>query len=195
MKIITIFSFFVLLTGTSFGQTNAGNYLPFYEGSNTARYYKMGKSAYLDYFLADKVKFGDHEYYAKIRKYSWGDIDTSYYREDDKNYYHFDPRVNGESVVLPKAIEPGQKWFESDGSWSYEIIGIDEKLKTPAKEYKGLLLIECLQLTGRDKEKYAAYNIYYAKGIGMVASVNNGKLTSYLFEVKKNVKEGEKIGD
>lgn len=196
MKTITILSFFVLLTSISFGQTkNADNYLTFYEESNTAKYFKMGNSAYLDYYLADKVKFGDHEYYARIRKYSWGKTDTSYFREDDQNYLHFDLKTNSESVVLPKQVELGQKWFEADSSWSYEIIGIDEKLETPAKKYKGLIVVECVQLTGRDKLKSKVYHMYYAEGLGMVGSVNNGQLTSYLSEVKKGAKEGEKIGN
>ncbi len=148
MKTITILSFLTLLTSISFGQKkNASNYLTFYEDANTTKYFKMGNSTYLDYYLADKVKFRIYEYYVRIRKYSWGDTDTSYFREDDQNYYHFDPKVNSESIVMPKEIIQGQKWLEADSSWSYEVIGIDEKLSTPAKNYKGLIVIECVQLT------------------------------------------------
>ncbi len=193
MKTIKILSIFLFLTNISFGQTkNADNYLTFYEESNTAKYFKMGNSTYLDYFLKVKVKFGDNEYYARIRKYSWGKTDTSYFREGEKNYFHFDPKTNSESVVLPKQIKLGQKWFEADSSWSYEIIGIDEKLETPLKKYKGLIVIECIQLTSRDKLKSKVYHLYYAEGLGMIGSVNNGQLTSYLAELKVNAKGGEK---
>jgi len=53
--------------------------LTFYEESNTAKYFKMAKSAYLDYNLSNKVKFGDKEYHVKSRKYFWGKTDTSYF--------------------------------------------------------------------------------------------------------------------
>lgn len=195
MNTITIFSLLLLLTSISFAQTkNADNYLPFYDKPNTAKYFKTGNNYYLDYFLSDKYKFGEYEYYAKIRMYSWGDTDTTYYREDDQNYYHFDPKVDRESIVLPKTITMGQKWLEADSSWSYEIIGIEEKLQTPVKKYKGLIVIECIQLTGRDKNKSKVYHLYYAKGLGFIGSVNNGDLRSYLAEVKKNAKDGEIIG-
>lgn len=196
MKTITTLLFCVLLGSICFGQTkSADNYLTFYEKPNTAKYFKTGNSAFLDYYLAGKVKFGDNEYYARIRNYSWGKTDTAYFRADNQSYYHFDPKVNSESVVLPKEIKMGQKWFEADGSWSYEVIGIREKLETPAKKYKGLIVVECIQLTDRDKQKDNVYHIYYAKGLGMIGSVNNGQLSSYLAEVKKNAREGYKMGN
>lgn len=195
MRTILILSFITLLKSLTFGQTkSAENYIIFYEEPNTAKYFKMGKSAYLDYYLLNKVKFGDNEYYANVTNYSWGQTDTAYYREDTENYYHFNPKVNSESIVLPKKIIMGQKWLESDSSWSYKIIGIDNELQTPVEFYKELIVIQCTQLTGRDKNKSKTYHIYYKKGIGMVGSVIDGKLISYLAEIKKNVKKGEKIG-
>lgn len=188
-------SFLLLLTNICFGQSkNTEGYMPLNEGPNTAKYFKSSNSAYLDYYLDKMVKLGDHEYYAKVRTYSWGKTDTTYFREDNQNYYHFDPKTNSESVVLPKQIELGQKWFEADSSWSYEVIGINEKLKTPYKKHKGLIVIECVQLTDRDKQKRKNYHLYFAKGLGLVGSLNDGKLTSYLAEVKRDAKEGDKIG-
>ena len=195
MKTTALIFFFALLTGIIYGQTkNTEKYLVFYEQVNTAKLYKSVNSTYLDYYLEDKVKFGENDYYAKIRKYSWGKTDTSYYREDDMNYYHFDPKVNSESVVLPKEIVMGQKWFEADGSLSYQVIGIDEELETPTKKYNRLIVLECKQLKDRDKQKSKVYHLYYSKGLGLVGSMNNMQLTSYLADVKKKAKEGEKIG-
>ncbi|MBL7788767.1 MAG: hypothetical protein JNL75_02905 [Chitinophagales bacterium] len=195
MKRNTILSILIIVINICLGQTkDANNYIIFYEESNTAMYFKMGNSAHLDYYLPDKVKFGEFEYYAKIRHYTWGKIDTTYYREDDENYYHYDHRINKESIVLPKKVTLGQKWLEADSSWCYEIIGIDKQLQTPARNYEDLIVIECIQLTGRDKLKSKEYHLHYANGIGLIGSETNGKLTSYLAEVKKSAKEGEKIG-
>ncbi len=196
MKTTSILLFLILLTGYCLGQTKkVDDYFPLYEVSNTAKYFKMSNGSYLDYFPGNKVNYENNEYYAKVRIYSWGKSDTTYYREDEKGYYHFNPKTNNESVVLPKEVKIGLKWLEADSSWSYEIIGVNEKLETPLKKYKGLIVIECTQLTGRDKEKSKVYHMYYAHGIGMVGSMNNGILTSYLAEVRKNAKEGDRIGN
>lgn len=195
MKTIIVIIFFNLLAIMGVSQTiDSDKYLNFYNDMSTASYYKMGSSAYLDYYLSDKIIKGDHEYYTRIRKYSWGDSDTAYFRQDSNNFYHYDAKIDRESIVLPKKIEMGQKWFEADSSWSYEVIGIHESLVTPDKKYKDLIVVECKQLTDRDEQKSKAYHMYYAKGLGMVGSMNDGKLTSYLAEVKKNAKDGDKVG-
>ncbi len=195
MKYIPILTICLLLSGCIGQKKNVDNYIVYFEQPNSAKVYKMGSHSYLDYYLSDKVKFGDKNYFVSNRIYSWGKRDTSYFRDDEKNYYSFDPQTNLESVVLPKEVTVGQKWLEADSSWSYKIIGIDKRLITPAKKYKELIVIECIQLTNRDKAKSKEYHLYYAKGIGMVGSVNNGKLTSYLSEIKKNAKDGEQTGN
>lgn len=196
MKTTTLVIFFGLFISISNGQNKkTDNYFPLFESASTAKYFKMGNSSYLDYFLDKKIQFGENEYNVRIRKYSWGVIDTAYFREDDKYYYHYYPKVNKESIFLPKIVSIGQKWLEEDKSWSYEIIGIDEKLETPKEKYKDLVVVECYQITDRDKDKSKVYHMYYARDIGMVGSVNNGKLTSYLSEIKKNSKKGETIGN
>jgi hypothetical protein len=194
MKITTLF-FFVLLTSFCYGQTKSIKNFTLLEESKTARYYKMAGGSYLDYYLPDKVIFNEKDYYVKIRKYSWGDDHTSYYREDDINYYHYDPKKNTESILLPKQITMGMKWLEADSSWSYEVIDIDKKLKTPLKDYNNLTVIECKQLTNRDKDKYKTYHMYYAEGFELIGSVNSGHLTSYLSHIKKDAKAGDKIGN
>jgi len=196
MKRITLLPYFLTLIGSVFAQSkNVKGFVVLSEESNTAKYFKMGKLAYLDYYSLDKVKFGQYDYHQRLRVYSWGKIDTSYFREDDTHYLHFDHKNQSESVVLPKRIELGQKWYESDRSWSYEVIGLDEKLKTPFNKYKGLIVVECVQLTGRDKEKSKVYHMYYGEGIGLIASVNNKQLTSYLAEIKTKPQDGDKIGN
>ncbi len=197
MKSITLLSFLVLLTSLSFGQTkNAENYIISQEELSSGKFFKMvGDHSYMDFYLPEKVKFGDNEYHARVRLYSWLSADTAYFRENENSYLHFDSKTNRESVVLPKEVEVGQKWFEADSSWSYEIIGIDEVLETPEKTYRGLIVIECLQVTGRDKHKSAKYHLHYAKGIGLVGSITNGRLNSYLSEVVKDPEKGDMIGN
>jgi hypothetical protein len=185
MKTITILCLGILMAKTGFGQSkDADNYFLVQQKSSSPKYFIMGNSAYSDNYLADKKTLNNKEYHSVIRTYSWGDADTAYYREDELNYYHFDQKNNMESIVLPKKVTIGQIWFEADKSWSYKIIDIDDKLETPEKTHTGLIVIECVQLTGRDKAKSKVYHMYYAKGIGMVGSVNDGILTSYLTEAK-----------
>ncbi|WBA40687.1 hypothetical protein [Hymenobacter canadensis] len=190
--LISSFSFISFICNGQVKSTE--KYVNIHEKSNNSALFKMGNGTYLDFYLDSKFKFGTHEYYVKIRNYSWGKIDTSYIREDNNNYYHFNRKLKNESILLPKNVKLGQTWFEADNSWSYKIIGIDEKLTTPAKRYKKLVVVECIQLLNRDKEKFKMYHMYYAEGVGLIASVNNGNLTSYLVELKENAKIGDVIG-
>jgi len=166
------------------------------DSTNVASFYKMRNNAsFIEFFLKGKKQFGDHAYYQEVRTYSWGSSDTNYYREDDEYYYHFDPDNGLESIVLPKHPLVGQMWLEADSSWSYEILAIDRTLKVPRKKYKNLVLVECKQLTGRDKSKYDIYHLYYGEGQGFVASMSKASLSSYLEKRVFRAKEGDVIGD
>lgn len=195
MKRILVTNILLSLALFVFGQTKNGEgYIPLHNDPKTASYYQAGNNTYLDYFDKTMASFEGNDYYVRIRTYSWGKRDTSYYREDNEYYYHFDPDNGTESIVLPKQITVNQMWYEADSSWSYKVIGIDETIKTPAKKYKELIIIECEQLTRRDKNKDKVYHLYYAKDVGLVASVNFGKISSYLSEIKAAKKDGDKIG-
>lgn len=188
---------FALISHLGYSQTKNGEgYFRFFDQANNAKLFEMvaSSASYLDYFLEEKKNFNGNDYHVRIRNYDYlNKLDTAYFREDDSNYYHFDPKNNSESIVLPKQLEMGQIWYESDRSWSYEVIGIDEVLDTPAKKYKGLIVIDCVQLNNRDKNKSNNYQMYYAKDLGLVGGSVNGILSSYLSQVVTNAKEGEKV--
>jgi hypothetical protein len=171
-------------------EVNSDKYIVITPDPGFAKYFKSKNSTYLDYYLSDTVVFDDNEYIPRVRRYSWGKNDTAYFREGEDYFYHYDPKTGKESIDLPKNPTLHQTWMEPDGSWSYTVIGLNEKLKTPVKKYTGLLVVECKQLTGRDVNKHKVYHLYYAKGIGYVANKVNGQLNSYLAEQVKEAKEG-----
>ncbi len=192
-KIVIVLFISVILC--SFTYCSINGYITLFEDSSSAKYFKYGKSHYFEYFDNEKETLNSKQYYVCYRTYGWGDVDTTYYRKDDVNYYHFDKKTMSESVSLPISPKLGDKWFESDKSWSYEVISVDEKFKTPAKKYKNCVKVHCLQLTNKNKEKSKEYFLFYSPEFGYVGNVNSqGKVLSYLSQVKLNAKEGEIIG-
>lgn len=159
-----------------------------------ARLFQLYGSNYLTYFVSDSLQIGEHWYFPKITRYASGKIDTTYYREDAQHFYHFQAVSKHESVEMPKMPAVGQQWFEADSSWSYTILSMNEKLKTPAAKYTELLLLECEQLTGRDKAKAKRYHLYYARGKGHVATKINGELISYCYKEVSGAKDGDVVG-
>ena len=171
-------------------------YMTLFENANSAKYFKYGKHHYIEYFDNDKATFNDLEYYVRYRKYSWGDIDTAYYRKAQTNYYHFDSKNMTESISLPVEPKLGDKWFEADESWSYEVVETDQKFKTPAKKYKNCVKVHCVQITNKNKEKSSEYYLYYSPQYGYVGNVDGrGNILSYLSEMKVDAKEGDVIGE
>jgi hypothetical protein len=179
----------------SFNTKSLNGFITLFENSSSAKYYKYGKNFYFEYFDNNKDVINKKEYYIRYRKYSWGKIDTAYYRKDNDNYYHLDRKTLEESIVLPIKPELGDKWFENDKSWSYEIIAVGKKFKTKTKKYKNCIKVLCKQLTSRDKLKNKEYYLYYSPKFGYIGNTNEkGKILSYLNEIKLNSKEGDKIG-
>ena len=192
-KIIGILSLSLALF--SFTYYNLSGYVTLFENSNSAKYFKYGKSHYFEFFDNKKEIISGKEYYVNYRKYSWGDIDTTYFRKGVKYYYHINKKTLDESIVLPVNPKLGDDWLENDNSWSYEIIAEDQKFKTPAKKYKNCVKVHCKQLINKDKEKSKEYFLFYSPKFGYVGNVDvEGNILSYLSEVKLNAKEGDKIG-
>jgi hypothetical protein len=123
-------------------------------------------------------------YAVRIRQYSWNKSDTAYYREAKENFVSFNATTGKETIEVPKKPTVGQVWYEADSSWVYKIISVNANLSTPIKYYEDLVEVEASQLTGRDGTKYEVYSNFYARGIGYVGSIAEGKLISYLKEVK-----------
>lgn len=188
LSVLCLFSFTL--------KSGQGEYFIINQNPNFARYFHYGKKSYVEYFLDKKQKMGPHEYSVRIRKYSWGDIDTAYYRMDEEKFYHYNKLIRAESIVIPRSPVINQQWFESDSSWVYTIIKTGQTLQTPLKKYKNCVIVECRQLTGRDPEKSQGYYLYYSKGNGYVGNINDkGVVLSYLKEIVKNASEGAKIGE
>jgi hypothetical protein len=124
------------------------------------------------------------KYYMRIRD-DWYGKDTAYFREDKKSYYACtDLKQTYDYIEIPKKPKQGQVWYNKDTSWTYTILCIDGRLETPVRNYEHLVAIEVKQAEEKNN-LYINYINYYAKGIGHVASVVNGKLYVYLVDIIK----------
>ncbi|RED42998.1 hypothetical protein DFQ10_107186 [Winogradskyella eximia] len=82
--IILVCSFSLL----SFTYNELDGYITLFENANSGKYFKYGKSHYFEFFAKDKELINNQQYYVKYRRYSWGDVDTTYYRKGKTYYYH-----------------------------------------------------------------------------------------------------------
>lgn len=179
----------------SFTNTELNGYITLFDSADNAKYYAYGKSHYFEYFDNKKKTISEKKYHIKYRKYSWGDIDTTFIRKGKSNYYHIDKKTLKESIILPVAPKIGDKWLENDKSWSYEVIAEQQKFKTPKKKYTNCIKVHCKQLTNRDKQKNKEYYLFYSPEYGYIGNVDaKGKTLSYLSDIKLNAKEGDKLG-
>lgn len=70
----------------------------------------------------------------------------------------------------------------------YTILKTGQSFTSGDTTFADCLLVECRQLTGRDKEKDDIYYLYYAKGFGYAGSTDNkGKVKSFF---KKRMNAG-----
>ncbi|WP_435625691.1 hypothetical protein [Flagellimonas sp.] len=179
---------------SSFIQQEINGYITLFEDSSSAKYYRYGKTNYFEYFDNQKENFDGNTYYVRYRKYGWGDVDTTYYRKGKDFYFHFDKKTSMESKLMPVQPRLGDKWEESDGSWSYEVIETNKKFKTPKKKYMDCVKVHCLQLTNKNKEKSKEYFLFYSPKYGYVGNTDaDGNVLSYLSQVKLNAKTGDKM--
>ena len=126
-------------------------------------------------------KIIDRKKYFKVnRSFSCGDNSESYKRIENDVVYVFSVRTNVESIEIPSQIKKGVSWIEGDGSWSYKIISTNASIVTPIASYDSLLQVKATQLKGRDEEKFKEYNLFYRRGVGLVATKGNDKLMTYL---------------
>lgn len=186
MKELLIFSLLLIKSFAAIAQSKSAElFLPLRSDNKTAHYFNMSNGAdYLDFFLNEKTAINGKTYHVRVRLYSWGVNDTTFMRADEVAFYSLNRSKKLESVLLPKQVVVGQKWMEADGTWDYEIMSINGDLKTPAKKYKGLIIVSAVQRKQKDPEKQPAYLLYYDENTGLVASSNDGVLGSYLAEIK-----------
>ncbi len=126
-------------------------------------------------------KINRRKYFKIIRKYSWNNRETQdFARNEDGNIYSYDNKTNDESILIPSVLEVGKTWFQTDKSWRYEIVSINAVLETPKIIYDSLLHIKATQLTKRDADKLSVHDLFYKKGKGLVGTMGDGKLMTYL---------------
>jgi hypothetical protein len=176
-KILSVLIMQMLFSAT-FAQ-NPDDYMTFSIPINKAYLFQSGEDTFRDYFKNAGKKIGGRDYAVKVREYSSGP-DTSYYRMDETNFYHYDVKRGAESVVLPRRPKVGQTWLESDKSWKYTILKTGQSFTSGDTTFSDCILMECKQMSGRDKNKDEIYYLYYAKGFGYAGSVDKeGKVLSF----------------
>lgn len=127
-------------------------------------------------------------YFKVTRVYSWGDTIIGFVRVENDVVYAIGSLSNTEFVIIPKLIKEETTWLDGDKSWEYKIFSTNASLTTPSQAYTQLLQIRAKRLTGRDIEKLEEYDLFYKKGVGLVATMMNSNLTTYLtkYELKQS---------
>jgi hypothetical protein len=167
-----------------FNNSDAQNYAPKNPGCRWI-YVMPSDDSFEDVITNQKFNYNSKSYFQSLRKYSWGQMDTSYYRiEKNGTIYYLDKESKKESIEIPGQPKISFRWTSSDKAWQYEIVGLNETLKTPKKEFLNCLVIKAEQISIRDKNKLPIYFNYYSKSIGYVGSKVDGQLMAYLIEWK-----------
>ena len=157
-------------------------YFVFGKGPLYAWVYGIGDGTFIDFFQEKAVEIEGETYIPRIRRYSLGGMDTTYFRNGKDGVYHVNAGSldKKESLTMPNKAWIGMKWFESDSSWSYTVISTTGELD----ELKDLLVVRSMQVKGSAAQVGRSYDTYYAKGIGMIASMAGGKIAIFLKEIK-----------
>ncbi len=159
-------------------------YYPLSKGNTWTYQYADSPNKLIVKIIDEEIEITGKKYFKVQRTYSWGEQNIDYSRNEQGVLYSYNYKSGGESIVIPKQLNVGYRWINYDKSWEYEIIGINESLKTPTNNYKDLLKIKATQLTNRDKSKRGEYMLYFKKGIGQIAAEGNGQLMTFLTKTK-----------
>lgn len=137
--------------------------------------YQFGKSpaGFIDYFLREMERFGGHRWHVRVRIYSSGQTDTVLYRRDETGIYHAIPAAGRAtpSMTMPAVGWVGRTWAESDYTWTYTILSTDATLESESQDYEDLLVIRTVEQYPAEGKKARTYDLYFARGIGMIATV------------------------
>ncbi len=161
---------------------DASGYFVFGKNETIAWVYGIGDKSFIDFFQSTPVEINGKTYIPRIRRYSTGGMDTTYYRQGKEGVHHLNAAAltKGESLTMPSRVHVGQKWFEADSSWSYTVTSTTAQLDTLGD----LIVIRAMQVKGDAAQIGRTYDTYYAKGIGMIAGMVEGKILVYLKEIK-----------
>ena len=180
-------AFLVFGTGATLSAQDADTvdltgYFVFGQNETVGWFYGIGDRSFVDFFGSVPVEVQGKVYVPRIRRYSTGGIDTTFYRQGEKGVYHLNAADlnKKETLTMPFRSVVGERWFESDSSWSYTINTVSGTIDT----LRNLLVIRAMQLKGDAKQIGTMYDLYYAKGIGMIATMVEGKILVYLKEVR-----------
>lgn len=116
--------------------------------------------------------------FVKVIEYKNGAL-TEVFSEGE--FYHVENMLNSSTntnnIILQEPLQVGTSWTTEEGLTN-EITSIDKDIETPSGAYKALEVTSQLEGGGTNKD-------YYAKGIGLVASI----YVDGDFEVKTLLKE------
>ncbi|MEX0997452.1 MAG: hypothetical protein WDZ45_10420 [Flavobacteriaceae bacterium] len=180
-KIITIFILCVITGCATKKLTSDSDSNEFYPiGTENSKFLYAKSNAYVNHRdISKTTNFDGKKYQTRVIEYSWGKKVETFYRIQNGNVLYYDTQSESENLIMPQNPVVGYKWKNSDQSWEYEIIDLNGELKTPVKNYSGLLIMKATQLKNRDETKLTEYLNYYQRNVGKVASIGNGELMTY----------------
>lgn len=194
------------------GWLKKGNVIPIYstsKGWGVTRY--KNKKAYVSLkyikltpapamsFTMDKSKtyvysvYGEETVYKYLSSskfgtpYQWNkwivekeDVNVYYERESDSELLlaseEQDGSIGHPTVMLKYPLYVGQTWKPLQKSGSVKITSMNKSVKTPAGTFKNVIEV---------KSSQADSVAYYAKNIGMIKTIENGKTTQELVQIQK----------
>ena len=173
---------------SSFTVGSVQDYLVVKDDQESIRHYKQGKYMATERALNETKTFYGKEYFLKIKEYSWGKTETTYYRKGAENFYVYNEKLAQEYIALPINPKIGEVWYSGNNGIKYEVIEMIEKFKTPSKKFKAVVKVKSEVLRSFNSHEKGTVNFqFYAKGYGQVAiTTAEGEYISYLTEVVVN---------
>lgn len=157
---------------------NKGLYWPL--TINIKKHYFSNYGNYTVIYTSEKLIVAGRTYIKEVTSNEDNTIETLYLREENGNIYVYDTIKKIEFLEFSNNTTPGYSWKKYDGTWLYTIIDTSATLKTPYCDYNNILNVKA-EPQGKLKKDYSSYyNLFYNRGIGLVAIEINGKATTFL---------------
>ena len=140
---------------------------------HTSKKYVIWQNTYYIEQLVGSKTLNGKDYLEYEQTWENGSKYQLYLREDSGTVYQFEDCCDEDTVRLPSKLEQETTWKNADKLVTYEVLSLDEELKTPICEYKNLLALKSIFKNG-------TFTFYYQKGYGYVGCTINGELISYV---------------